>query len=791
MTNYPRRRDLETLPLDGIANSEDSSASLDATGMDGSILTRGAVLQERYEIVKVLGLGGMGAVYQARDLRFADVSRLCAIKEMVCATPNPRLRRVAIQTFQREANILASLSHPAIPKIYDYFAEGTRGYLSLEYIEGENLEALMDSAEDMLSQHTVVDWAIQICQVLSYLHSQDPPLVFRDMKPCNVMLRPNNEIVLIDFGIARVFEAGQKGTMVGTEGYSPPEQYRGIASPQGDIYALGATLHHLLTRRDPRLEPPFTFHKEPPRLLNPAISEGLEAVILKAVEYEPEDRYRDAEEMKVALAQCLRPGIRERGRFRAVSPLSAIKQITIPKVAIRRLVVIISLLILLLAGAGGYYFAQQQRRPVAQAQDLIDNFRKTSSPDERLSSLAGLFNLPGHKSQARQLFYEELAPADQLAIFDPADPQAMAEQLVTVVKGVYTAPNLENNQQNNLLLAAMAQPLLQLEHSPSLAAGGLELEIKQWLKGREHYNSQGEYQQAIEAYDLAISINNRNPGTYFDRGLAHAASGDPSRALADFVKTLSLDESWQARLQQALISDSLLYKAVWDDQTQHRTLVALVPTPTNTPTTTAMPSPTRVLSDTPRPLTFTSTAQATPTQTVQPTPTSTAQPTPTLTAQPTPSPTATPITAKPSSSLTAGVPAGTFTLLNPLSLDPPSYGPTEFEWEWTGDVPQGFGFEVRVWREGESPTGVHNAVLDNQNGNIKQFEGDRYRLKSDIAEAPGVQGQSGIYLWSVAMVQISPNYADIGMQADPARLRFQFADADDNDSGGGGGVGID
>ncbi|UCC88183.1 MAG: protein kinase [Anaerolineales bacterium] len=783
---------METLPLDGIANSEDSSASLDATGLDGSILTRGAILQERYEIVKVLGLGGMGAVYQARDLRFTGVSRLCAIKEMVCATPNPRLRRVAIQTFEREANILASLNHPAIPKIYDYFVEGTRGYLALEYIEGETLEALMESAEEVLSQDKVIDWAIQICEVLSYLHSQDPPLIFRDMKPCNVMLRRNNQIVLIDFGIARVFEAGQRGTMVGTEGYSPPEQYRGIASPQGDIYALGATLHHLLTRRDPRLEPPFTFHKELPRQLNPAISERLEAVIMKAVDYEPEKRYRNAEEMKVALAQCLRAGVRERGRFRAVNPLSAIKQLTIPKVAIRRLVVIITLLILVLAGAGGYYFAQQQRRPVAQAQDLVDNFRETSSPDERLSSLAGLFNLPGHKSQAQKLFYEELAPADQLALFDPANPQAVAEQLVTVVKGVYTAPNLENNERNNLLLVAMAQPLPQLGHSPSLAAGGLELEMKQWLKGREHYNGQGEYQQAIEAYDLAISINNRNPGTYFDRGLAHAAHGDPSRALADFVTTLSLDESWQERVQQALIKDTLLYRTVWDDQEQFGPLVALVPTPTNTPTSTAMPSPTRVPSDTPRPPTFTSTAQPTPTQTVQPTPTSTVQPTPTLTSQPTPSPTATAsFTATPSPSLTAGVPSGTFTLLNPLSLDPPSYGPTEFEWEWTGDVPQGFGFEVRVWREGESPAGAHNAVLDNQNGNIEQFEGDKYRLNADIAEAAGVQGRSGIYLWSVSLVQIRPQYADLGLQADPARLRFEVAGAGGDDGGGGGGVGID
>jgi outer membrane protein assembly factor BamB/predicted Ser/Thr protein kinase len=291
---------LDTLHFKGGSESEDAPSDLDE-----AILPKGAILQDRYEILKVLGLGGMGAVYQARDLRFTGVARLCALKEMTCTTPDPQVRRLAIQNFEREANILASLNHPAIPKIYDYFTEGTRSYLVLEYIEGEDLEALMGDTERMLPQERVVDWAVQICDVLSYLHSQEPPIVFRDMKPSNIMLRPPNHVVLIDFGIARVFEVGQKGTMIGTEGYSPPEQYRGIANPAGDIYALGATLHHLLTRRDPRLEPPFTFHEEPPRLLNPSLSEELEAVIMKALEYEPEKRFASAKDMKEVLVQYL------------------------------------------------------------------------------------------------------------------------------------------------------------------------------------------------------------------------------------------------------------------------------------------------------------------------------------------------------------------------------------------------------------------------------------------------------------------------------------------------------
>jgi outer membrane protein assembly factor BamB/predicted Ser/Thr protein kinase len=312
---------LDTLHLRQTSEPDDGSSEMDET-----ILPKGAILQSRYEILKVLGLGGMGAVYQVRDLRFTGVARLCAVKEMTSTTPDPHVRRLAIQNFEREANILASLNHPAIPKIFDYFSEGIRSYLVLEYIDGQDLEALMGDSEQMLPVDQVIDWSIQICDVLCYLHNQNPPIVFRDMKPSNIMLRPPNHIVLIDFGIARVFEAGQKGTMIGTEGYSPPEQYRGIANPRGDIYALGATLHHLLTRRDPRLEPPFTFQEEPPRLLNPAVSEELNAVIMKALEYEPEKRFVQADEMKSALTRCLRKDGKEQQPARIDSSHSAATQ---------------------------------------------------------------------------------------------------------------------------------------------------------------------------------------------------------------------------------------------------------------------------------------------------------------------------------------------------------------------------------------------------------------------------------------------------------------------------------
>jgi outer membrane protein assembly factor BamB/predicted Ser/Thr protein kinase len=273
---------------------------------DEHILPKGALLQSRYEVLKVLGVGGMGAVYQARDLRFTNVSRLCAVKEMISSTPDPIARRVIVQNFEREANVLASLNHPSCPKIYDFFTEGTRSYIVMEYIDGHDLEAILEETDGFLAERQVLEWAIQICDLLAYLHHQEPnPIVFRDMKPSNIMLKGEGHIMLIDFGIAKVFQSGQKGTMIGTEGYSPPEQYRGTAEPRGDLYALGATLHHLLTKRDPRLEPPFTFHDAPPSSINPAISKATEDAIMKALEYELESRFASALEMKQALIRAL------------------------------------------------------------------------------------------------------------------------------------------------------------------------------------------------------------------------------------------------------------------------------------------------------------------------------------------------------------------------------------------------------------------------------------------------------------------------------------------------------
>ena len=253
-------------------------------------------------IQDVIGVGGMGSVYRARDLHFPNVVKLVAVKEMINNASDPLIRQTIIHNFEREANILATLNHSSIPRIYDYFSLEERSYLVLEFINGKDLEMIIEETEGFMAEEQVLVWAIELCDVLNFLHTHKPdPIIFRDMKPSNVMINQSQHVMLVDFGIAKPFQAGQKGTMIGTEGYSPPEQYRGESTPLADVYALGATLHQALTRRNPQMEPPFSFSERPVRKINPAISADLETVISRALQYNPEDRFQSAEEMKEAL----------------------------------------------------------------------------------------------------------------------------------------------------------------------------------------------------------------------------------------------------------------------------------------------------------------------------------------------------------------------------------------------------------------------------------------------------------------------------------------------------------
>jgi serine/threonine protein kinase len=270
-------------------------------------LRPGRILNKRYVILKVLGEGSFGVVYQARDKRLIRSHKLVAIKQMPMQS---------IVDCERQSDLRATLNHSAIPRIFDYFALEAYSYLVEELIVGRDLEAVLKGQSGFLPEKTVIGWAIQLCDVLDYLHNHPyHPMIFRDLKPNNVMVDQNDLTHLIDFGLARAYPPGffrepqpqfehlWKGLAMGTEGYSPPEQYQGYVKPQSDIYALGATMHHLLTRRDPRNELPFSFKRRPIRSLNPAVSKDLEAIVMRAVDLDVEGRFASAREMQTALEE--------------------------------------------------------------------------------------------------------------------------------------------------------------------------------------------------------------------------------------------------------------------------------------------------------------------------------------------------------------------------------------------------------------------------------------------------------------------------------------------------------
>ena len=271
-------------------------------------LDEGTVLNGRYEIVRKIGGGGMGAVYLASDNNLGGVLR--AVKEMVQSYIEESQQEKAINDFKRESMILSTLDHPSIPTIFDYFFDEkeSRFYLVMKYISGGDLAARLRAApEGRIDEKTVTEWAIQIADVLDYLHNQPTTIVYRDLKPSNIMIDGNtNRVMLIDFGIARAIgQIEEKGvTAVGTMGYAPPELFSGNVEPRSDIYSLGSTMFHLLTGADPQSNPLliFDFQKNPrPRQINPQLSDQIEQILMRSVEYSAGSRFSSAAEMKQAL----------------------------------------------------------------------------------------------------------------------------------------------------------------------------------------------------------------------------------------------------------------------------------------------------------------------------------------------------------------------------------------------------------------------------------------------------------------------------------------------------------
>jgi serine/threonine protein kinase len=263
-----------------------------------------SILHQRYLIVGHAGRGGMSAVYQAVDTQSGG--RHVAIKEMSQGNLSTNELFEATARFQQEANLLGSLHHPNLPAIYNGFSEEGRSFLVMEYIDGKTLlQMLKDSGGRPLPVANVLDYAIQLCDVLMYLHSHNPPIIFRDLKPTNVMVKDNGHVMLIDFGIARFFKEGQEQDTVflGSPGYAPPEQHgTSQTNPRSDLYSLGATLHCCLTGRDP-FHATDRFAFPPVQQMNPLVPMELDQLIQRMVSLDEQQRPNSALEVRQALLQ--------------------------------------------------------------------------------------------------------------------------------------------------------------------------------------------------------------------------------------------------------------------------------------------------------------------------------------------------------------------------------------------------------------------------------------------------------------------------------------------------------
>lgn len=261
-------------------------------------LSKGSQLNQRYTIVQQLGEGGYGAVYQAWDMALGQA---CAVKE------NLTTDDAGVQQFRQEAQILAGLKHPHLPRVIDYFVDPMRGqYLVMDYIKGVSLERLI-SEDHQLPVSDITAWALQILDALAYLHAQTPPVIHRDIKPANILIDDQDRAILVDFGVAKHYEERVKtstGARGVTDGYSPWEQYaEGLTDARSDLYALGATLYHALAGRRPQqgVERLKSDRLLPVRAFNVNVPDRLSLVLRTAIAVQPEDRFPTA----AAFAQAL------------------------------------------------------------------------------------------------------------------------------------------------------------------------------------------------------------------------------------------------------------------------------------------------------------------------------------------------------------------------------------------------------------------------------------------------------------------------------------------------------
>ncbi len=442
------------------------------------------LLKQRYRIIGQLGQGGFGAVYKAEDMHFGEALR--AVKEMSQSGLNAQELNEAIDAFKREAVLLAGLMHPNLPRIYDHFSDGGRWYLVMDYIEGETLETHLDKANNRkLPIEEVLSIGIQLSMVLSYLHTRQPPIIFRDLKPANVMLTADGHLYLIDFGIARHFKPGQaKDTVAfGSPGYAAPEQYGKVqTTASADIYSLGATLHQLISGSDPSLTP---FQFAPLRLGNQPGLVSLKKLIMRMVETSKDKR---------------------------PSSMAAIKQ-ELQKITMQQ--------------RAGHTFVTAPNTPATPQKTRKKSQRK--KPSTKVTTP----NAPATPQKTKEQWLEEgnvligiTRYQEALTAFEQAirlDPN-----FAVVHNNKGWALNRLGRYQEGLIACEQAIRL-----DPNLAYA---YNNKGWA-----LNSLGRYQEALTAFEQAIRLDPNFAVVYNNKGWALNSLGRYQEALTAFEQAIRLD----------------------------------------------------------------------------------------------------------------------------------------------------------------------------------------------------------------------------------------------------------
>jgi serine/threonine protein kinase len=456
---------------------DDTSYPTVLAGPSSSLVPGSRLQGGRYVIKSVLGQGGMGAALLATDIRLDG--KLVVIKELISDHTNPTKQQEDVRNFKREVSTLAHIDHPLIPSVTDHFQEGPRYFMVQEYVEGENLEDRLDRTDQPMREKEALVCASEILDILSYLAQQTPPIVHRDIKPANIIVGARDRRAhLVDFGIARGGEGHRKQTAaLGTPGYAPPEQYQGNADPRSDLYALSATIHHLLTNRDPRNYPPFNF--PPVSSLNPELSMDIERVLQRGLINDRNQRYQSAAAMKKDIDAILQQRFGISGSIDSYTlgtsgtSLTPVVPLAQPRRRIGLIVALIVLVLLLIGGsAAGIFLFLHRSTPadpisvtkignepigLSDGSFVFDSARTDGSDKEKAAQALQGNDMNTAIAYLKQAVGEDSSDAEAKIYLENLRIRSSGSPYITLVVGTMISGGKEGRGRDDLQGAYVAQ----------------------------------------------------------------------------------------------------------------------------------------------------------------------------------------------------------------------------------------------------------------------------------------------------------------------------------------------